>query len=469
MRELSDLLEAATPEPARPPTEAIVRRGRRRVRRTRALVGVAMLAGVLAAAGVLRATALSSQVPTVVNTPTGSPTPSPEMSTVTDAPSETAPPDAGEAAMAMTGLAAGGTPTPDVAYLDPADTGDDLLAGVPDVLHGMVDGQPVEAELTGIVDRQQLGPALVQDPADPAVVYYNAVIGLEDCIANSADRCHVRHAVRRVDLRTGMDELVVDDAMSIAVGAEGQLATVRLDPAEQELGPPPRGRIAVRGTDGEWISWTSDPARYHLQAWANQDIVAAVDTGGHHEGTDDLVLIDGPGSSRPLVDHGSDGIGLLDLSPSGEQALVRRTLGECCDTALLLVELDTGTILDQLDYRAPGPVLSGGAWLSQSQEAVVVVGGGPLAGNGLQRITMAGGQLHADPPLPLEIDETLDIYAISASASPDRVAMVLGDREERPGASYATCRIRERHCHYHGIGGSPHAAYLAEHSRPPAG
>lgn len=471
MRELSDLLAAATPDMERPPTEAIARRGRRRVRRTRAVVAVVMVAGVVAAAGVVRATAPSTRPPAVVDTPTGSPTPTTTPTPTTGTPSGPAQADAGYQAFEMTRLAPGETSTPRVAYLDPADTGDDLVAGVADVLHGMVDGQPVAVELEATVDRQQVRPALVQDPSDPSVVYYNAVLGLKDCVGRPADECRVRHAVRRVDLRAGTDELVAEDAMSVAVGATGRLATVRLDPVEQQLGPPPRGRIAVQDPDGGWILWTSDPARYHLRAWVNQGVVASVDTGDHGEGTDDVAIVDGAGGSRPLVDHGADSIGLIDVSPSGDRALVRRSSGDCCDATLLLVQLDTGQVLDQLDYRVPGLLLEGaGAWLGQSEEAVVAVSGDGMVGGGLQRFRLEHDELDAQAPLSFGAERPFGVYAIAASASQDRVAMVLGERKgEVADAFYVTCRISARRCQISGIGRAPHATYLAELAPSPAG
>lgn len=455
MPEIRELLQQTTPEIARVPSDEIVRRGRGRVRTVRAAGVVAVVAAVAVVAGGVMTLGSTSPIPDVAD-------PKPEPTTAPSSPTASGAPNSVGGLVLVDGPAADHAPP--VPYLDPADDADAIVAGDPDVLHGTVDGEPVAVALTGYVDRQQQEPALVVDPSDPAVVYYTAARGLDACLAGSASEdCRVAHDVRRVDLRAGTDEVVVADAMSIAVRADGTMATVLLDPAEQELGPPPIGRIAVRGDGGPWEPRTDQPGRYHLQGWTTAGLLTAVDSGGHREGTDDVALVDEAGNLRPVVDRGEGSLDLADVSPDGRQALLISRVGECCDTSVLLVDLAAGEVLDELDGSGADWRAEAGTWVDQSRALLMVVEGRQPA---LLPLRIKDDRLIPETSLAVGEAGEQDIYAIAAT-EPDMAVLVIDrpdDASDRHRALYADCHLTQGTCRVHDIGLSPHAAYLARPS-----
>lgn len=119
---------------------------------------------------------------------------------------------------------------------------------------------------------------------------------------DSSGRCTAGHDLRRVDLRAGIDELVLAPAISVALRDDGALATVRLDPAWQQLGPPPRGHVAVRDADGAWEQWTSESGGYHVLGWARGELLVAVDRPDGWEGHNEVAVLSGPGLLRPITE-----------------------------------------------------------------------------------------------------------------------------------------------------------------------
>jgi hypothetical protein len=351
---------------------------------------------------------------------------------------------------------------PSVAYLDAAGTAEDIRAGEVDVLRGLVDGEPVAVALVEHADRQQAQPALVADPADEAVVYYNAVVGLRACMQDSSGRCTAGHDLRRADLRTGTDELVLASAISVALRPDGALATVRLDPAPQQLGAPPRGHVAVRDVDGAWQQWTSEPGGYHVLGWAGDELLVAVDVPGGREGHDEVAVLSGPDRLRPLTQPPVWGlVQLVGISPDGGRALVRAARDDGGDASLLLVRIRTGEILGRIEFAGHDGGLSVvGAWLGPDDAVVSSsLGGTPV----LQRLRLAKDRIVLAESWKLGPGQRQGIYAI-APAARNRVAMIVGAPDpgtERSRGFYADCDLTDSRCQVHHIGLSGNSSYLA--------
>jgi hypothetical protein len=147
-----------------------------------------------------------------------------------------------------------------------------------------------------------LAPAAVSGPPGSNLLAYNSWRGR-------------RPVVRVRDLEADSEQIVDEGAFSIAWRNDGTFAYAKA--LKQNLRSPARSprHVVVRNSlDAPPATWTSDPGRYVVAAWAGDRLLVYRLT----KTWPDLLVFDGPGRARVLAEAGA----LIALSPDGRRAFV---------------------------------------------------------------------------------------------------------------------------------------------------
>jgi hypothetical protein len=158
---------------------------------------------------------------------------------------------------------------------------------------------PVSAALVGT-----LSPAVVSDPSGAGVLAYNSWRAK-------------RPVIRLRELATSRESLLDEGAVSLAWRQDGALAYFKA--LQPEFGDARRftGHVVVRRSrEAPPISWTREPGRYVVAAWARKRLLV------YRIGKrwPDLLVLDGPARARVLTRAGA----LVAVSPDGGRAFVAK-------------------------------------------------------------------------------------------------------------------------------------------------
>jgi hypothetical protein len=123
--------------------------------------------------------------------------------------------------------------------------------------------------------------------------------------------------------------------------------------------------------------WSSSPGRYLVQGWAGRRLIVRLEFPG---GSSDLIVFDGPGSSRTLAENAE----LIAIGPGGRTALVAESPANTFTPAVRLVAVADGrelarvpfaAILDPVERTPLTSILGPGHWLG---DRVVATGSAGL-------------------------------------------------------------------------------------------
>jgi hypothetical protein len=170
--------------------------------------------------------------------------------------------------------------------------------------------------------------------------------------------------LRRHDLTTGADDVLVRGAQSFAWRGDGAVAYMRS--ARPEYVPDPRGIPPVtvghvevrRSPDGPAEQWTTDLTGYIVRAWAKQTLLVEVRPSLVLPDTQPkagIYAFDGPGRARrlPITD-------LIAVSPDGSRAIGRWRPSDTPSPTVRLVDVASGRTIAQTKLGIGGSGL--GDW-----------------------------------------------------------------------------------------------------------
>jgi hypothetical protein len=173
-----------------------------------------------------------------------------------------------------------------------------------------------------------------------------------------------RPSLHLLDTATGSDTLFQDGAYSFAWRTDGAVAYFKSQDPDFRANQPYVGEVMVQSSlQADPVSWTSDPDRYIVIAWAGQTLLAYRVGEGE---VLDLVSFSAPGKEQLL----SSSSVLVAVSPDGSQVLVSQ--GTAGSGTARLVEVVGGGETARLDLSqaidpATGQPLRylsyGGSWV----------------------------------------------------------------------------------------------------------
>jgi len=279
----------------------------------------------------------------------------------------------------------------------PADaTSERVLSVSADGIYAMASGAEPSTELSKLAAPQVRLAAPYSPFTEPAQtvgdsVYYTAVELAGGSYAAPSEVLEPgtplgSPSLRRVDLTSGVDELVAERIAGVAASRDGRLAMMRLDDPTVRTNTPRTGRIYVfdpaTGATDPW----SETGEWNLVGWSGSTVLA---TAYANDGGLDLYALDAGAKPRLLAADA----GVVAADPDSELVLIQRaTAGEA---RVALIDVTTGdsstkTVLADPSGEPLGALEFGGDWSGDTiLAATKTTGGAP----GVAVVQVTGNEL----------------------------------------------------------------------------